>query len=48
MTDTDAWFLAVGMAGLALAVILLAFAVKQQQMDLELLRITAAVPDRSY
>lgn len=45
MNERDAWFIALGLAGLAAAVIMLSWSVQQLKMDLELLRITAAVPE---
>lgn len=44
MDEMDGWLLGLGLAGLAAAVILLSLAVKSLQTDIELLRITAAVP----
>ena len=45
MDETDGWWLAFGLAGLAVSILLLAHAVKSLQADVDLLRVTAAVPE---
>ena len=45
MDETDGWLFAFALAGLGAAVLLLASAVRSLQSDMELLRMTAAVPE---
>ena len=45
MDETDGWWIAAGLAAVAAAVLLLACVVKELQSDMELLRVTAAVPE---
>jgi hypothetical protein len=44
MDETDGWLVTLSLAALTLASILLAHAVRGLQQDMELLRMTAAVP----
>jgi hypothetical protein len=44
MDETDGWLVALALAGVGLAIILLSHAVRSLQQDMELLRMTAAVP----
>jgi hypothetical protein len=44
MDETDGWLFSLALAGLGLAVILICHAIRSLQQDLELLRMTAAVP----
>jgi len=44
MDETDGWLFAFALAGLSAALLLVCRAVKSLQEDVDLLRITAAVP----
>jgi len=44
MDETDGWLMAGALAGLAVAVLLLASALRSLEQDMDLLRVTAAVP----
>ena len=44
MNERDSWLIAIGLAGLAASVIMLCWIVRDMRTDIELLRITAAVP----
>lgn len=45
MDETDGWLFSLALAGLGLATILLCYAVRSLQQDVDLLRVTAAVPE---
>ena len=45
MDDVDGWLFALALAGLSLSVLLLCGVVRSLQQDIELLRMTAAVPE---
>jgi hypothetical protein len=45
MDETDGWLIALALAGISVSVLLLCSAVRSLQQDMELLRITAAVPE---
>lgn len=45
MDEIDSWLVALGLAGLGVATLLLAHALRALQEDVALLRITAAVPE---
>lgn len=44
MDEVDGWLFALALAGLSLSVLLICNAVRSLQQDMELLRMTAAVP----
>lgn len=45
MDEVDGWLFALALAGLSLSVLLMCSALRSLQQDMDLLRLTAAVPE---